>query len=106
MAEQTYVLVKLEDYEEIIKIADERTLCLLRRLYGQLTGNCFIDKNDHWDIDPKGALEAAEELYDRLNSVGNVLYESGYPEPYTDLKYTKTEIELLNELLNENEDWD
>lgn len=103
MAEQKYVLVRMEDYEDIVKIGSEGTMALLERVYGQLTGDSFISKGDHWDIDPKRALEAAWKLYDIL-SINSILAHSGYPEPYDDYVITDSELDLLIKVLNDRDE--
>lgn len=102
MVERKYVMVKLEVYEELVEIGKREPSNLLRRLYGQLTGNCFIDKNEHWDIDHKRALEAAEELWGLLGTIENLFIHP----PYDEDVYTKSERKLLDEILVEREDWD
>lgn len=108
MAEQKYVMVELGDWEAIRAKIDESTQVLLERVYGHLTGDSFIDENDHWEIDPKQALEAAMELRDRLHVIECAMDRStDYTgKPYSELVYTETERNLLHKVLNEMEDWD
>lgn len=103
MAEKKYVMVELDDYEKLVDLCTDREpVLLLRRLYGLLTGNCFIDKNDHWDIDPKWALETAEELYGILGTFENIFCRP----PYDEYIYTESERNLLHEVLREREEED
>lgn len=108
MAEQKYVMMKVEDLERVLALADESSIVLLERVYGHLTGASFLDEKDHWEIDPEEAFKVAMELYERLCTLERVrVNTTAYNgEPYDELVYTESELNLLNEVLDEREDWD
>jgi hypothetical protein len=103
MAEQKYVLMKVEDLEPVLALADESSIVLLDRVYGHLTGASFLDEKDYWEIDPEEALKVAMELYERLCRLERVVRVNTCDytdEPYYQFVYTESKIRLLKE------DWD